>query len=331
MTILAPPQPTLRLPQWRAARAQASTQRVHVACFGTSITEGYNATSRLTGGWARLLGVALGSASAGIGIVPVYRTDYWTYTGAGWGNSWGPYGLGKQATGSSNTASIALDCDSVTIFYADASATGAFTVNVDGSFAANVGSSSGSLVFRSATVSCGSYGTHTIELVAPSAAATYIAFWGVAANIGSVGVQVHNIGLNGSQSNQSTASDRIGILDAVQPDLTIVEFVPNDYAAQVALATFESNLTTIANKAVQFGDVLFLAAEHRAGSFGSIPQTAYNDVMIKLANTYAGAEYVSVYQKWGNAANATYSDDGTHPNDAGHVEMTTLLKNVLLR
>lgn len=342
------------LRKWRAALAQdLTTNLVNVVCIGDSITEGYNATDRINGSFPGLLRTNLQNlyGGSGYGLVGNWRqagADYgpynvtfsnsWSFGEAAAGNGGGAFAKVAYATGTNFTASLTnISCASYDVIYAQNIYTGSgadfIEVDVNGvlddSWSTTTDTPTTYHVRHKATT----VSTGTITVKAPKS--NYLFFHGFVLHGAAtpVGIEVHNLGFNGKSIASYVGSNpgtNVLWLGALSPALTIIDMDTNDYAAQTALATFESYWSTVITNAVTYGSVLIMGAETRNSSL-TIAQRSYQNVLRKLASQN-GCAFISTMDRWGSNTEQNalgLCTDGIHPTDKGHSEIRNTLLKIL--
>lgn len=330
----------LPYPVFRAALGNSATTPVNIAIIGDSITEGYNASDRLNLGYVSLIRSYYQTkyGDGGYGFIPVYcqggTYPYpWTLTGS-WstgspaGEGYGPWDRVRWATGAANKATVTINCDAFDIHYVRNTFTNStWSYKVDGGSSTNVvqTTSPSSIAYETLSVTGLTYGSHTIEVTAPTS--NYVFILGITAKRGTGGVRVHNIGFNGNNASYGSQAERTKWISKLAPSLTIIALTTNDFAAQTALVTYNTNLGRIIAQGKLSGDVLCVGANPRNTSL-AIPQSSYHTQMQSLA-TSAGAGFVDFLALWVNNATQLangWCADGIHPTDLGH----TQYKNTIL-
>lgn len=134
------------------------------------------------------------------------------------------------------------------------------------------------------------------------------------------------------------SSDRLQILDVLKPKLTVVQLLMNDsLQANTTLADYTSRLTTIVQRAKQYGKVLLLAPQNQdpnnvfINTLGN-SQADYEDAMRTIAEANECA-FISIAQEWGTFAEASAKgliNDAWHPNGHGMTETGHTVARALL-
>jgi lysophospholipase L1-like esterase len=317
----------------------------NIVFLGDSVTAGRVATDGSQPGYVDLLRLAIqrqSGATRGEGIVCAYKPARFTYVGT-WTNhaTYGPFAgaVGTDATGgarssvvAASTATIALVGNAFDVYYVTDATTAAFTVQIDSDTPVNVGGPTGSTVYSKVTVTPvnGLAGNHTVKITSPASGA--VIFWGVEARSFSGGVRVHNISLSGTKAADTLTSPS-GWMPSIAPDLTVLAFEINDYAAQLSIPTFTANVTSLITAAKLTGNVALIATNSQSTSL-AIPQTSYVAALASLANSQGAVFYSDIFNRWGgtNAAGVALgfiAGDNIHPTAAGHADMALAVENAM--
>jgi lysophospholipase L1-like esterase len=348
----------LRATQYRKfrtamAKAQTGGTNAHIVCYGDSITAGYNATNKITGGWVgrlrTLIDTAVGSTrgtgflwalsfqlsgtggydsrvvlSGSIGVT-------WGGFGSGIGPVSGPGGAGGGGllyplSGQTITFGPVV-ADRFTMYFRD-NISGGFTTTIDGSASTTIAfGTSNTMKSQSIDVAQGS---HTLV---GTATASSLGVLGVEArqNGATGGVRVSTIGYSGMKvaAFVDTALNYDGPLrtefDALAPDLSIIMLQTNDsnVANNTALATYKSGLQSMITRAKLTGDVLLVSTTPQSILPTPIKLPEYTKVLYELCDAN-GIGLVDVAGRFGpSGTSPAFMDDSYHPNDAGHQDIAS--------
>lgn len=350
------------LRKWFGRIGAASTSIVHVVVIGNSHAEGYGTTDTNKMPYASIIREALQSrfGNAGYGIVPVFRgagpvSPYGIFTGASWattGNGQGPFGIDYNANSLAQW-DVGLFCDSITLYTTingtsigtNAGANSAYIL-IDGAGGLSnqvnsVGIANG-LTYQNTNVSCGPLGMHNVRLYAPNhGTAKWIGFWGIGANIGSSGVQVHNFGRNGTKASDTAGITAIssfaslganGAVATGGPALSIVEFTSNDYSSQANTNTYIADMMRIVNSLGTNGSVIVIGDNLREGGALTINQSVYHSMLRAAAFTnptpFCFIDFKEYYA--GQDSTIGITVDNIHFNNRGHQHVAQTLLNLVL-
>lgn len=306
--------------------------RMSLAILGDSI--GAGAWSHATAsqwplnGWAHHLKQAMladGYIDGGQGFVPLSDPVYskvgtWTQAADD-----GPSANCWFATGPANTYTLTTvtQCTSVGVLWLNASNRGDFTVSVDGGADITITppAAANSQVYQYEITGL-PLATHTIAIKAPVTG--YVYFLGCALYIGTAGIVIHNLSKSGATAADFgyKASQRIKLLSALKPKLSIIGVLANDYGAgQTLISTYSTNLQNIATECLKTGDVVGLIPPDNGLTAKPIPLSDYEAAMrtVMAANN---AGVLDVHALWGAySANAAKMYDAQHPNLIGHKDI----------
>lgn len=346
------------LRKWFGKVGAASTSVVHVVVIGNSNAEGMGTTDTNKMSYVSIVREAMQErfGNAGYGIVPAYRglstsiRPSWNVIGswASSGNSPGysPFEQEKFATGTANIYEMDAFCDSVTLYGVlwnlgmRAGANSAY-VNIDNGTLSNQVNSfvSSGRAYQNTNILTGALGMHNIKIYAPNTTSN-IGLWGMSVNIGTRGVQVHNIGRNGTKvsdtSNTLSMASIAGIAGNgaaanAGPALTIIELTSNDYSTQAATNIFLAGVISMVNTVGSNGSVIVVGDLFRSGGL-TIPQSVYHSMLRAAAFTnstpFVFVDFLEYYA--GQEATIGVSDDQTHFNNRGHQHVAQTLLSMTL-
>jgi len=143
-------------------------------------------------------------------------------------------------------------------------------------------------------------------------------------------LRVGNIGIYGATANSWVAAgaqptlNRLAMITAYAPHLTVIMLGLNDAAASVTPAAFYTDLLTLAQTAVAAGSSVILMPPMPPG--GAAPGLLYPGVQSYLSAyaavaTAVGGLLINTWQRHGGTYRSTLlSADGYHPNDLGHAD-----------
>lgn len=329
------------LPKYRLAMARllSGTGRVKVACIGDSTTAGFHA-----GVGGDNVGATLRawpyktSALLTAHYAPATSDSKWgsqsesmwtegadprASAGAGW--TLGDLSLGNQMpTNSTTTNPYSFtpenDVNTIDVYYLASSGGGTFTVDTGGAALATIDASVASAGVTKATVAV-TRGHPTVNIKRVSGAVQIVGL--DAYDNAAPAVSVWNMGWGGSMTSHWASADLprqpINALQAVAPDLTIINLGINDANNSVSATTFRANYEAIIAAARVSGDVvMFVPApsgqflENNAALYAVMRQMAV-DLAIPL---------IDFPERFGTHDEAAdFFIDSTHPNYLGHADM----------
>lgn len=321
-----------------------------ILCVGDSTTAGQTADPS-TVSYPTHLRKALRAAGFpidGTGFVCAHNNDTgnldprWTFTG-----TWVNAGLGNSMAYSSGangeTATFISDVPGtrVTLLYGDKNVWGPFTVAIDGAAPVTVTPSDAG----------GRVGTYQVtglantihKVVVTTTSTTYISLIGVIVDTGT-GLRIDNAGIGSDRlshwNNVNWYGQGVmqsGLTPA--PDLAIIQMQINDAGDQLAVATYESGLTTLVQRFTALGSDVIL-------STGPTPTTAtYGPFTISTAQwaTYTAKQFsvantlnlplLHISERMGLYTEANASSlmgDGLHPNGSGYAVMARAFLDLLV-
>lgn len=183
-------------------------------------------------------------------------------------------------------------------------------------------------------------GSHTILLERDSGTG-YIWFEGIIVENGSTGLRLDQVAKGWVQAewlgnlNESTPGgadyfDALrSIYTALDADLYVVALSINDYVNQVATATFETRLTTIANQLKAHGEVILCSCPQPDSAL-TIPYSQYV-AKISAVATATNCTFADIHGSapFSGAFQSGLMADLNHPNTAGHDAMADILEPII--
>lgn len=126
-----------------------------------------------------------------------------------------------------------------------------------------------------------------------------------------------NVGVGSwTSSTMAFGSRTTEVLTPILPKYVVINYGYNDHAQIVSLATYNANLTTIANEAIALGcTVIFVSPFPNLTSNSASYATEMQSVATALGCKYIDIRTVTTV---GVLANPDYIYDSVHPNDLGH-------------
>ncbi|PZE26386.1 SGNH/GDSL hydrolase family protein [Curtobacterium sp. MCBD17_028] len=339
------------LRKWRAAlnRQEQTKVAARVVLQGNSIGQGANSSAPyFQTSWfgGRLPGKVLNRfPDGGRGWNPLNDTnsnaDTRLVTTGTWstlGNNMG-IGQGYALTTVDPTATLtytpASAVNSIKIVGVTTTDGGTATVKVNGTTAGTINCNGTQGGLQGAELDLTVTGTPTITITAPSGGARMSFTLIVEQMTGVGGVQFAKFAINGSITqnhvqNPYPSSELNLIANVVQPDLTLIDLITNDWGQAVPIATFKQNMTTMIQNAQTTGDVVLMVpipgSDRRGTGSGTIPldQSPVFDDFVQATYDLATEfdlmviDLRMIYGEWADANAAGLMSDDYHPNDMGH-------------
>lgn len=344
---------SLRYARAALAKLRSGTADLRFTSKGDSVTAGTGTTAALTDHYtrraAKILAAKLGVV-ARRGFVDIYpepaRTldPQWTLGGA-WSFYSGAAGgaLSTAAASSANAATftptdddgVSIQGDQFYVYIHDASSTAQYAID-GGSYSAIPASVDTQTGVRRHTIPAMTRGTHTLSIKSGAGGAVYLA--GAELVDSQVrGVRYWGYGTGGSATPSGALDQEWTRGQAFRPDVWLCEWGINEYAGQVALATFSTNVQNVVTrlKAVpQYPfDIMWMGSAPQNSSL-TIPQQSYNDTLDAAAEA-ASIPVLHIDRQFGTYAAAfaaplsLMSADGIHPNTAGANQIGAAIASLL--
>jgi lysophospholipase L1-like esterase len=217
-------------------------------------------------------------------------------------------------------------CTKIAFYYAAASGVSSFTVSVNGSVVGTVNPSGptavgifqythGSAITSVVVTSLGSAGTE---------GAIYIqAFRCYSAT---PRLEIINAGWGDSRVAHWIQAvngwDALYFIDAIAPDLSIIDLTINDWNSATDLTTYSSNLQTLITRCKLTGNVILMTGNP---SNTGAAQSSYVAAVASLA-TSNSVPLIDIWTLWGSWASANSNGwmfDALHPNAAGYAQIAS--------
>jgi lysophospholipase L1-like esterase len=342
------------LTQWNSALNTRATSPADIVVVGDSIVEGTGATLKANRWIDKLLALyranyATAGIAGGEGYVPgmYIQTTFphgWSYGGAITGD--GTFGWGHRGLvigGTDGVAQRTVYGTSVTVHFTKNTAMGTFGVYLDGSGtpAATINSASGatgtSRDTGRQTVSLGARGSHSVQLKWISGGSSYVNGLMVFDQDETAGIRLTDSGQHGSSSvNWSTTTNSnqyvfADDLNALQPDLVIINLGANDMIQGLTSASFKTNLQNLITQ-VQASSptpsvLLTVAYEIGTGSYAEPWQNYANKIreIVAADATLNMLDFSALLPKASETSYGLISNDGIHLNDVGHDVLARLV------
>lgn len=331
---------------WYTALSLSGAARASIAVIGDSITDGYLATNFDTQSWVSVLRSLLQDehGDGGEGFVSCLHTNpvaagenpiRWSFSGAEWTKDYSAARTGKGAiagaksTSGTSEMSVTATATTLQILTSTNHVGGAdLGIYVDTVLEGTqdcLGDGSGNLDYTNVlTISGLTDASHTIMFRRDSVG--LVSAQGVRALRGTTGVVVDRYGKGWMRAewlgdvNDGTPGaeffQALHFIETIGADLFIVALGINDYLNQVALATYESRLTTIVQRCKLAGDVAILVYP-QPNSALAIPYSDYVSRMQTVA-VAEGCAFWNIRSLWGSVFQSIWMGDANHPNSDGH-------------
>jgi lysophospholipase L1-like esterase len=337
------------LPRWRKARAavRAGTGRGRILCMGDSTTAGVgatDATGRITQAWPAYMASALAglgiptSTKSFMGTAVTPTASYNTYNsqavlGAGWAADGQEKVGGPGFLNSTNANTFEFtpvgNIDSFELYALQNTGQGSISWSIDAGGGTTVSlNNTPEAMYKSATLSAGAAGAHTIKIARVSGNAYIHGI--VAWDSTTPGVDIINAGRGSGTTGTLITSNRgwspLQNVATIAPDLVLLNIGINDYtpASIVALATFSANLKTLIATYSAFADVVLIVPVPSAASRQTIDiQDQYRAEIIAVGQA-TGAPVIDMSARWVSYVSGNgfgYYFDTVHPSRLGYAEM----------
>lgn len=268
------------------------------------------------------------------------QSDSRWVAGTGWTNISG-YGAGGCGAWQGNGAptgnlvlTTGLNADTYKIYYLSHAGLPSITATATGG----------------APVSCDDNGTQTIltcTAVAASASVSNTVTFTVNGSSGYVlGVEpslstakqiiISNAGMDGAQTGNWVNINNVGqngvaFIQAFNPTLAIISLGINDATNQVPAATYQANMVTLITTLQALGsDIILMDWPPSSGTTPHLMEGQYLTVLQNLASQY-GLPLIDIYGRFGASYNATFMNDGLHPNAYGYWDWAVLVNSTLFQ
>jgi lysophospholipase L1-like esterase len=342
------------LARYRSAVAAINTAPVDIVCVGDSITEAYYATT-LGARWVEQLLADLQTKYGQPGTnVSIYRPGSWGTPGAPplmalpwtitapFPNT--SYGLGRKnnVVSAGASMSISATCTGFSIVYAKGPAGltfGSFYYAVDGGTPVPVSAVNASIVGGNlATVTGLSAASHTVAITPNT---DHVPIEGIIFYSGNEtsGIRVWEGGHSGYETSDyidGTYPHWIDLVTTLTPALVIIELGRNEWVNGVSAATLVANLTTlVANirAACTPSPSIMLVAEMQGNYTPGPLWSSYVSAIAAYVAADGNLAYVDTVPTFGGytvpPSGPLYYSDESHPNDAGHAAIATLIAAAL--
>lgn len=332
---------------WRDAwRRQLNGHgQAHIACYGDSVTAGYNATSKYSEGWPSVLGGLMNTATgytAGTGLRPFSNVlggslgddPRFVETGT-WATAIGVGYIGRcryTLTAGSYVEFGPVNCESFRVFYLTDTAgqAGVFDLSIDGGTATRVDATTRPKGAESVTIAADGYGSHTLRVTYVSGTAFLLAVEGVAEPMR--GVKVSSLSIGGADSSDfitnTNGQTSLTCVTSARPDLAIITLGTNDaYTTKPGERAFEANLHTAIDAFTAVGSSVMLGV---ANPMDIIEWRQYADAVRRVA-AMRGCGLMDFDRAYVNRSNKiSLYQDHIHQNTAGHAFLASLAANAVL-
>ena len=325
------------------AATAAGTANTRVLMIGDSITRGYPyqvnqvypALTQITNNLPNSPGIAnYGSFGSGS------SDNRWTI-GSGWSVISGYVGFAHDGgfTATSGASPLVFTpgtavFDTFKVYYATQTGFGTFAVQATGGSSTTIPTPSGSGRISTVTVTAGSAGTgNAVTISSPSGTAYILA---VEPSLSTAKqVYIGNVGIGGTEAydwSQNTGSgySSIQTIEAVVPDLCVINLGANDAAAMVTTANYISSMTPIIAACKASGDVIIMTFWPSQNTTVATYEAMYYPSLLALAASNS-APVIDLWGQFGGVNQPALSYDTLHPNSAGYQvianDATTVITN----
>jgi lysophospholipase L1-like esterase len=351
---------TFTKPYWHRAKAQvrAGVRDRKLALLGDSIIYGYGSSLAGVGAAIHLanilgnngipsaLGMSVPNIPSGLG------TDARWGVGTGWtqgvdtGLGWGGANPSYSSTGAGAGTLFFIPgndtlYDSFDIYYVNDPAYGSF----------QVGATGGSLT----TITCsGTAGVGKTTITAGSASSiNAVGFGTVTTGCTILGVEpwlstqpklrIATLGAEGTTAaswilpSSPTGFGPLNCITAYAPDVTIISLGTNDATFSTSVATFLSNLLTLASTCAATGDVFIMSSVPSNQSNTGAPNEIFYAAALPAFCATHGYGYIPLQESWGSAAAYAllnplgYYFDTVHPTDTGYADYADFIAISLMK
>lgn len=362
---VATPYSTPALPRWRKARdtvRAGGTDNVRIAFVGDSKTRGFGAgtatsNGQLTTGAApKSKPARVGQLLAAAGISTITDTIFGTGGAAtmpdavsydprlsgfsGWGGGQNSLGGAAFYTGNTNPGifSPSKAIDRITVFYAQSSGSGSFSVT-RGSETFTFSAAGAVSALGRAEVTFTTKDAAPISIARTSGGGVSIV--GLTAWDSAVpGIEIGNFGVVGVrsefQANTSQGVSPANALATYAPALTVVNLGTNDLViGDKSLTNYLANMAVIIDKAQISGDVIILwpAVAGSSATGGTDDMRALWKAQLRTLAASKGCVFLDEEAVFGGRAGAVsggWFADGLHESAAAYLSLATPLTRLLL-
>ena len=343
----------LAMRDWYAALAARHTVRANVCVIGDSITEGQKVTvmlrrwvSRVADNLRRDLPTD-GVTGGGIGFVGNSATGVGLFT-------WPVVNVGtptvtfndgpKRSTGAITAGmsiTFTVTGTSVDIMYTQNSSFGTMAISVDGGGATTKATSGTLLAGRLHRVSLGVSGVHTVAISHSSGGDVRIEGLVVYNGDESAGIQVHDCGHGGYNTNDWLATPTVperwpASIAALSPGLIIHAVGADDASDGMSKATYKAKVITHMAKVnaalTSPASWVLLSYPTRDSVVGSAVWQSFIDARYEIAATDSRVSVLDLTQRMPDIAGDTLGlyYDLVHPTDKGHSMIADAVSGFLL-
>ncbi len=330
------------LADWRTAlgSVRAGTANARMLAIGDSTTGGWPTSyiDRCANLWAAN---RLDSSRHGAIFTtnpPLYVEGRVVY-GAGWSNGgvgdFGPAnrGVAMGAIGAAGTLDVGpVTCDRFEIFYFDAGG-GTFDWWIDAGAHTTVTFGATNVPLSVITPSV-TAGTHTLHIGNIVGNLAFIPF--VEPRLGTSGLYVARFGLGSTTSTMwaseaSLFASSLLVFHALQPALTVIMLIANDFNSQADLGTFHDNIDGMVELGLTYGSVV-LGVSPRSTITAYDEFNSYNEYIAVLEGIRDARDVamVNFANHFANDNPSLYMADTLHPTVDAQGEMALVLASALM-
>ena len=319
------------LRNWGVAKAKGYGNVLNTVFIGDSILDSTGATTHDSGfvGLVRnALQFSTGLAGRGFVCNQVINPDgTWTSTLEGTNL------ITLKATPASTPVSFKDFIKTIEIIFGKRTDGGTnASIKIDGGVAGTINCNGSTSYHNSQTITTVA-GVHTVQIIPATDGNTYIE--GIVCKSGNNGVVVNQMGHPGIKAYDYLNNDLAisATISAYNPLLTVIMLGTNDSGGQIALADYSQALDQMVKKALTTGDCLVISmANNSVGDGLAIQYSSYVYAAKQIAINNACA-YLNLYERWNKSYTWANTNglmfDGTHPSQAGHVDIANAICEIL--
>jgi lysophospholipase L1-like esterase len=350
---------TFNLPKWHRAKAQvrAGTQDRKVALLGDSIIYGYGSSLPGIGAGIHLanilgndgipsaIGCAVPNISGGLGV------DSRWGVGSGWTQAvvsgWG-FGGANPSYSSTGGAGVLLFIpandvlyDSFDIYYITDPAYGSFQAGATGGTLSTIPCNGAAGVGKFTCTAGGPSAVNALGITTVVTGATILAVEPWLSTQPKIRIGV--LGVEGTTTtswvlpSSPTGFGPLQCIAAYAPDTTIISLGTNDATAGTSVATFLSNLGSLAAVCSLYGDVFIMSSvPSNPTNTGAANEILYANALPAFCATN-GYGYIPLQESWGGASAYAklnplgYYNDTVHPSDTGYADYADFIATEILK
>jgi lysophospholipase L1-like esterase len=337
------------LPNWNTALGlrAAGTRNAKLVCVGDSTTmgigaDGSNHANGANLGWPAQLAQMVSNSGYGSwfgdhnvelgGTLTLAQFDTrvsigsWVSTGNGTQTMGGPMMRATSASGGPLAFTPRNYVDTFDVYTFTNNVAASLSIQIDAGSATTLSqNSANSLVKTTLTTTLGS---HALNVNWISGTPFLVGVYGY--NSAAKEISIINAGISGGVVGTTTGTGwtsqsgnpwaPLAVLEAVAPDLTIINLNINDCNAGTAQSTYVAALQSIITAAKVSGDVIITSANPTTTSASLGTQATYVGYVSALATTNA-IPFIDIFNLWGGVNQSQWMFNGLHPNFSGYTQI----------